>query len=191
VRTGALPPNQDVKLFDLATVTIATQGMQSGVTIVGELWISYEVELFKPVLTSGGGLDLDGDVYSSNLIGIAPAVPLGTSRIQTSNSIGLTVTSNTITWPSGSAGTFFVSWWDTGNAVAITTPILSATNLLIGTNLPCPANNTTSDRHSFTVMVLLTGDSVDDISVLTLGAAGVVPAGTGYLRVVQVPVGTV
>jgi len=52
VRTAGIVSG-DVKMYDLATVTVATQGGQSGQSnIVGELWASYEIELSKPQLAA-------------------------------------------------------------------------------------------------------------------------------------------
>lgn len=47
-RTGGVPANADVRLYDLGIFTIATQGMQSSEGTIGELWVSYEIEFFKP-----------------------------------------------------------------------------------------------------------------------------------------------
>jgi hypothetical protein len=53
-RPGQTPPNADVRLYDLGIFTIGTQGMQLQSTgaepigTIGELWISYEIEFFKP-----------------------------------------------------------------------------------------------------------------------------------------------
>jgi hypothetical protein len=47
-RTGGVPPNADVRLYDLGIFTVATQGMQSTEGTIGELWVSYEIEFFKP-----------------------------------------------------------------------------------------------------------------------------------------------
>jgi len=47
VRTGVVPAGEDPKTYDLGTTFLATTGMQAAVT-VGELWVTYEVELRKP-----------------------------------------------------------------------------------------------------------------------------------------------
>lgn len=48
VRTGGgFPPNADPRMYDLGNFQIATEGMQSAGGIVGELWVTYEVEFFK------------------------------------------------------------------------------------------------------------------------------------------------
>jgi hypothetical protein len=48
----------DRRLYDLGIMTIATVGMQA-VATVGELWVTYEIELIKPKLSQAMGLYLD------------------------------------------------------------------------------------------------------------------------------------
>lgn len=50
IRTAAPPANADLRMYDLGKFQIATVGGQAGAIgeIVGELWVSYEVELRKP-----------------------------------------------------------------------------------------------------------------------------------------------
>lgn len=43
----------DLRLYNFATTTIATQGMQAVSSDLGELWIEYEVELIKPKTITG------------------------------------------------------------------------------------------------------------------------------------------
>jgi len=47
-RAGGVPPNADIRMYDLGIFTIATQGMQDTAGTIGELWVSYEIEFFKP-----------------------------------------------------------------------------------------------------------------------------------------------
>jgi len=49
IRTGAVPTGADQRLYDLGLFQVGTDGMQAAYT-VGELWASYDVELFKPKL---------------------------------------------------------------------------------------------------------------------------------------------
>lgn len=51
IRTTAVPTGQDARFYDLGLFQIATVGQQAAVTI-GELWVSYEVELRKPRLVT-------------------------------------------------------------------------------------------------------------------------------------------
>lgn len=49
VRTGIIPQNADERLYDLGNFNIATVGIPGTTsTGIGELWVSYEIEFFKP-----------------------------------------------------------------------------------------------------------------------------------------------
>lgn len=54
IRTSTVTAVTDKKFYDLASVTVASVGSQA-TNVVGELWASYEVELFKPTLASSTG----------------------------------------------------------------------------------------------------------------------------------------
>nr|QKV51320.1 putative capsid protein [Crucivirus sp.] len=41
------PANSDARMYDLANTFVATEGMQAAAGNVGELWVTYEVELYK------------------------------------------------------------------------------------------------------------------------------------------------
>jgi len=50
VRNAGIPANADARLYDLGKFQIATVGMQQADVVIGELWVTYEVELIKPKL---------------------------------------------------------------------------------------------------------------------------------------------
>lgn len=50
VRSATPTVGEDIRLYDLGKFEIATIGQQAGVTTVGELWVTYDIDLFKPVL---------------------------------------------------------------------------------------------------------------------------------------------
>jgi len=104
IRTGSLPANQDVKLFDLAKLTVGTVGSQA-VATVGELWVTYEVELRKPVLFSQGGA-VNETYHAVATAGIASALVFGTARTVFTDTIGITLTSQRVTFPVGLYGRY-------------------------------------------------------------------------------------
>lgn len=53
VRNGPVPTNGDARLYDLGNFQIATVGMQAPGGILGELWATYEIELYKPKYNNG------------------------------------------------------------------------------------------------------------------------------------------
>lgn len=50
IRTGSVPPGQDRRFYDFAKFQIATDGLQGANVKVGELWVTYCIEFFKPQL---------------------------------------------------------------------------------------------------------------------------------------------
>lgn len=54
VRTGGVPSNEDIRLYDHGKFQIAIEGVPSNASgTLGELWVSYQVALYKPLLGSG------------------------------------------------------------------------------------------------------------------------------------------
>jgi len=50
IRSAAPGSNADLRLYDLGNLSVATQGQQSANATLGEIWITYEVLLYKPSL---------------------------------------------------------------------------------------------------------------------------------------------
>jgi len=52
VRTGALASNEDIKLYDVGNLFLATQGQAADDTPIGEIYVDYTVRLMTPQLTN-------------------------------------------------------------------------------------------------------------------------------------------
>ncbi|QMW69017.1 capsid protein [Crucivirus-527] len=83
VRTGPVPSTQDQRFYDLGIFQLGVVGMQSNGTAVGELWVTYEIELRKPRILVGVAGQDDGttnfDHFRILPAGtILPATPFGT-----------------------------------------------------------------------------------------------------------------
>lgn len=63
VRAGA-DSGDDTRFTDFCNFQIATVGQQASDVVIGELWISYEIELLKPRFATSEG---SGSVYSSHV----------------------------------------------------------------------------------------------------------------------------
>jgi len=50
VRSQPLSAGQDILQYDMGQVNLITQGMPADGEVIGQLWISYKVSLFKPIL---------------------------------------------------------------------------------------------------------------------------------------------
>jgi len=125
VRTG--PATGDIKNFDLGTVTVATQGAQAGQSnVVGELWVSYEVELRKPQLVPTTASDaVGGYFFSSTATSLAPF----SGFVETINAGGNFSMSGGQIVSQGASGTFIVVAHYVGSStVGVFGPAFTATN---------------------------------------------------------------
>jgi len=130
VRNGGLPEGTDIRLYDLCKFEVASVGSQAAANI-GELWVTYDVVLSKPVLNYGS----PSAVYSAHYrtTGAVAASPLGTARTLMYDNMNLTITDTAITIPAYVQGKFSLdfSWIGAAGATAI-----SAVTLTNCTGLP-------------------------------------------------------
>lgn len=108
VRSGDVAAGETKLIYDLGTTYIATSGQSTDGTVLGDLYVTYEVELRKPVISS--------NVTSSALV----AARGWSGTILTFNMFGGTLSSssgglpcsfnmNTITFPIGTYGTMYIT----------------------------------------------------------------------------------
>lgn len=55
VRPGSVPAGQDQRLYDFGNFQIASNGLQGTNVNLGELWVTYEIALYKPKLWTAAG----------------------------------------------------------------------------------------------------------------------------------------
>lgn len=119
---GSDAPPGDQKWFDLAAVTIATSGSQA-VAVIGELWVTYEVELKKPKMSNTSGA-LAGNSWSYSSVLATTAIPLGVQIRKVAYGVDCTVDANAgkITFPAhirGSRFYVFISYVATTTVTAV------------------------------------------------------------------------
>jgi len=182
VRSGALPSTENALLYDLGRLTIATSGQQTTGNVVGDLWVTYEIELRKPVLTG-----LNGTVIRSALglgaAGFNIATPFGTDFGITQSAMGgpITVAGNVITFGKGNVGTYLMcvthgsDTTPTSQNIVVNTITASggvslAPNLGSGTSSRRPnAGLSTSAGGSFVTLVSFTMVNPNVAGSLTFG----------------------
>ncbi len=88
-RTGPVPAGGDQRLYDLGNFQIATQGMQAA-AVIGELWVTYDIVLCKPILPTNAIVQSDHYVLASNITrsafwggGLTPPKPVASSSLGT------------------------------------------------------------------------------------------------------------
>lgn len=92
VRTGAVPSGADQRLYDLGLFQIASSGQQVSGGAMGEVWVSYTIELLKPRILPGNnqvGEDAVFDHYNILPAFTAGAAFNGTSKLFTDQTTGL------------------------------------------------------------------------------------------------------
>lgn len=140
IRSGAVPSGKDVRLYDHGLFQIATQGLPGVAgTVIGELWCSYEIALYKPNLQNS--LDMLFDKFSfpttisaSHYMGPdTTTVSVGTNG----SSLGGSAKNSTYTFPSTVAlgSIFLINYSAQGAATTITTGMQSTLVGLTGKNL--------------------------------------------------------
>jgi len=139
VRTGSVPAGQDQRLYDLGNFQIAVVGMPTSFNgqVIGELWCSYQIALYKPKLVSGLGLELSS--YHAQLDSASTAAPLGLSQVlDTGNNLSLTIdpTGSILSWPVDmTEGTFLVQLNWIGGSTSTTVPTVTPSANMSPVNL--------------------------------------------------------
>lgn len=119
IRSGNLPSTENQLMYDLGRTTIAVSGQQANDQVLGDLWVTYEIELKKPVLTNANNADIFGYAMTAST-GITNAAPFGSNAAERFNSFpgNFTVSSNAIYFPRGTVGTFLVNIYFQGATAA-------------------------------------------------------------------------
>lgn len=192
----AVPTNFDQRLYDFARFNIATEGMQAAGGVLGELWVTYEIELLKPQFAFFG----QADHFRTSTI--TAARPLGTvqgSNIGSGGTIGGVINGagTAYSFPQNiSSGKWYFEYVVVGagapNVLSPVVTYVNAVSLAIWTNnqftavnapLPAVAANQTTYMVSGTFIITA------ENAALTFGVAGVPPGATMYgdLWVIRLP----
>jgi hypothetical protein len=110
IRTGGLPVTENQLMYDLGRTTVAVSGQQADNIVLGDLWVTYEIELKKPVLRNINNFDIQTGT-SLATAGITNTVPFGTNQSLRfdSTAAGFDVTGTTITMRRGNTGAYSIS----------------------------------------------------------------------------------
>jgi len=93
VRTNVTGPNQDLRLYDYGLTQIITQSNPN--QVLGELWVSYCVEFFKPTLAQEFNVTPAYDFHTFRSA-TSSANVLGTIQVTTSGQLSVAVTANSL-----------------------------------------------------------------------------------------------
>lgn len=99
--------NSDLRLYDHGRFSIATVGGQHMDVVVGELWVSYEVELSKPRLNQAATSGISFHYRSG--AGITAALPFKDAVLLSGTAPNFMSSAGTIDLPPALTGTFAIS----------------------------------------------------------------------------------
>ncbi len=168
VRSGAVPSGEDARMYDLGKFQIATVGMQAAATI-GELWVTYDIELLKPRLSPYGSITgeysriANGAFTNTDVFGSIQTTPTG--------DLGITISSSGAGWDRVlfpafiNQGRFLVniSWVGANAALTLANPTLSnltqESYFSLGTesNQYSPQTGATGARVQYSTVVTING----------------------------------
>lgn len=182
VRPGGFPANTDPRMYDLGNTFIATEGMQAAGGVVGELWVTYEVEFYKQQV----GSDALTDHFKLSSVAAGGWMGIGANSHDGDpyNSIGgkINDAGNSYTFPNNIGyGKFLfnIYMYGTSNAT-IANPTISVSNgslldlwNLSGSQVLIPTAATSAQYLSLSFVVQITGGDC----VVQIGTAAV-PGGT-------------
>jgi hypothetical protein len=105
VRPGAQPANTDLKTYDAGQLFVSTIG-QASAAFVGELHVRYKVHFTEPILDQPS---VAGSVAHWSSIAATSANNLAAAVLQSGNTLaGIVLGTNTVTFPAGQPGNYFV-----------------------------------------------------------------------------------
>ena len=105
VRSGDVPIGATKELYDLGETYIAVSGQQASGNVLGDLWVTYEVELLKPIVSS----NVTARVKSGTGAFTSPVIAnLFSNGTQTIKGGLFTAATNTISILPGNVGVFSI-----------------------------------------------------------------------------------
>lgn len=157
-RSGSVPTNADGRLYDFGNFQIATIGMQAA-AVIGELWVTYDVELLVPQLYEALGDSIECDHYQLVGSGLTASHYFGTAAptLQSGSDLGSSINiatgSGYVTFPNLPYDNYYLYIWQVvGTATTLTVAMaatlgsgVTAFNLLgadTGSIINCPAGAT-------------------------------------------------
>jgi len=172
VRQGQPPANADLRLYDYGVTTLAVGGNPNSTGILGELWASYEIEFYQPILNSDLGAPL-GDLFTTGA-GVAATSPLGSvlgsipnfPLPQVNSTLGTKIVSGT-QFMLPSPGNYFVALCWAGGSAACVPPTFT----YVGCSSNNLSTNATGTGACMVVVMWITATLANATVTLSTGAS--------------------
>jgi len=190
VRTGAPAANADLRLYDLGNFSIATVGMQADGGVAGELWVTYEVEFFKPKIENPTDAEEGVDHFHIGTTA-TNSFPFIGSKVDASSTLGGTMTATAYHFPTSVfQGRYIIMWTLVGNSTALTFFPTTLANCVVsalfsGNTMNRITNTSTTSVIYFDIACV---DVTASPAVVTYaGGVGPTSPSSGDFFVIQVP----
>lgn len=167
VRTTTLPTGQDYKSCDLGNFQIATQG--NPVQLLGELWVTYCIEFFKPELAVGSDLDS----FTTRSFTGTTVADMGTVQLTNFGSATSTITATSATFTGLAATTRYQFTYLATNINSASSTLIPVFTTVIGTNSNALSDGSTALAQSTTNSVT-GGTKITVVRTVFSNAAGVI-----------------
>lgn len=158
VRTLPVPTGDSPLLYDIGKTYVATQGMPGDGKVVGDLWVTYEIELLKPQIRSDVLTEVDSAFAESQGTLTSGVSPLGNAPATAVGSIPFTMVNRTITFPVGLLGRFIVT---VRMFPSITFSAIDLSGSPVYTNCEAWAVDSGGTTYTRTVMIAGTGATIN------------------------------
>lgn len=180
VRNGDVPSDADARLYDICNFSIGTYGFQNQSTggtgianNIGELYIVYEIELYKQKLSNAIGLDIPwwysfGNASSTSL---QPLAGFDSNKDPNSTLQGITLTNSAINFPSaGVPQSYFVElrWFGATGAI-VAFPGINTVNTLEFITATTPTAGDTARGIEISIRITTIPNTIAVINFNSLG----------------------
>jgi hypothetical protein len=178
VRSSSIPANADLRMYDHGTLSLVVGGNTASGAIIGQLWISYDIEFYFPKISASSAGVLNYFLQTNTAVGAAGpfGATLGSPSIR--SSIAVTVGANSLQFPDSVRGDFIIclEWLGTASPgnVAPGWVFGGGVSLLVPVSQAVPAANLTVFWQYMIVRV------ADNAGVITADGLGTcLPIGAG------------
>lgn len=192
IRTGDQPLGTDIRLNDMGNFQFIVDGV-ADYDGMGQLWVSYDITLFKSVQNNTEGLAINQDIYS-NTGPLTTAFSLGSALVREAhprNNLGTRILNNqTIIFPPTlSSGFYQINVTSTGTTAVITRPVAVLVNCeTVNTffrqtqSLNVSANGQTAANYFYQATIRITQNG----ATYQLQGTAVLPTGGGALSQIEI-----
>jgi len=187
-----IPDNQDVRLYDLGNFQIATVGQQGDDVVIGELWVSYDIELLKPTV-----VDLSESKSNHYEIDTNGTTPLNNlDVVDPENNLNVVIVTNSgtrqsqIKLPDAVENELYLIMYDIEASSPASYSGMTVTTSLCTLLLNFPENGpiatlTGTVGRVSNVFLVRIGDTSDAIAVITLTSLSSQYDGSGDLTITK------